>query len=139
MRIYGLPNTDSNFGIRDNGEGQMWSETKKVGSINYWTGDVVLAKEYIPKARGFRDELRSLLGLKSAEPNVSYEYEYEFKVSLLGPPARKGIEHDGLELDRGLEFDRAPSQRDNRIKPASRGQRKLCDERCHTDCIVRRD
>ena len=41
VRIYGLPGTDHNFGIRDNGSGQMWSETKRVGSINYWTGDVV--------------------------------------------------------------------------------------------------
>ena len=83
VRIYGLPNTDCNFGIRDNGEGQMWSETKKVGSINYWTGDVVLAKEYLPKPRGLRDELLSLLGMESGEPNVSFEYEYEYKVSLL--------------------------------------------------------
>jgi len=83
VRIYGLPNTDNNFGIRDNGEGQMWSETKKVGSINYWTGDVVLAKEYMPTPRRFRDELRSLLGLETSKPNVTYEYEYEFKVSFL--------------------------------------------------------
>jgi hypothetical protein len=33
VRIYGLPGTDENFGVRDNGAGQMWSETKRVGSI----------------------------------------------------------------------------------------------------------
>ena len=75
VRIYGLPGTDNNFGVRDNGSGQMWSETRKVGSINYWTGDVVLAKECIPKVR-FWDELLILLGVKSAAlPNVSCEYE----------------------------------------------------------------
>jgi hypothetical protein len=104
VRIYGLPNTDSNFGIRDNGEGQMWSETKKVGSINYWTGDVVLAKEYIPKARGFRDELRSLLGLKSAEPNVSYEYECEFKVSYLDLRPIRELRSTGLSLTGDLSL-----------------------------------
>ena len=75
VRIYGLPGTDDNFGARDNGAGQMWSETRKVGSINYWTGDVVLAKEYVPKVR-FWNELRGLLGLKNAaRPSVSYKYE----------------------------------------------------------------
>ena len=75
VRIYGLPNTDRDFGIRDNGEGQMWSETRKVGSINYWTGEVVLANEYVPKVR-FCNELLVFLGLKStALPNVSCEYE----------------------------------------------------------------
>jgi hypothetical protein len=57
VRIHGLPGTDDNFGVRDNGAGQVWTETKKVGSINYWTGEVVLAKEYVPKVR-FQDELR---------------------------------------------------------------------------------
>jgi hypothetical protein len=104
VRIYGLPNTDSNFGIRDNGEGQMWSETKKVGSINYWTGDVVLAKEYLPKPRGLRDELRSLLGLESAEPNVSFEYEYEFKVSLLDLRPVKEQSTTGLSLTGDLSL-----------------------------------
>jgi hypothetical protein len=33
--------TDNNFGVRDNGAGQLWSATEKVGSINYWTGSVV--------------------------------------------------------------------------------------------------
>jgi hypothetical protein len=75
VRIYGLPGTDDNFGVRDNGSGQMWSETKKVGSINYWTGEVVLANEYVPKVR-FCNELLVLLGLKTtALPNVSCEYE----------------------------------------------------------------
>ena len=74
MRIQGLPGTDENFGVRDNGAGQMWTETKKVGSINYWTGEVVLAKEYVPKVR-FQDELRILLGLRSAvQPKVSCEF-----------------------------------------------------------------
>jgi len=104
VRIYGLPNTDSNFGIRDNGEGQMWSETKKVGSINYWTGDVVLAKEYLPKPRGLRDELRSLLGLESPEPNVSFEYEYEFKVSLLDLRPVKEQSTTGLSLTGDLSL-----------------------------------
>jgi hypothetical protein len=74
VRIYGLPNTDDNFGVRDNGSGQMWSDAKQVGSINYWTGDVVLAKEYVPKVRLW-SELRILLGLKGAASNVIYEYE----------------------------------------------------------------
>ena len=75
VRIYGLPGTDDNFGLRDNGAGQIWSETRKVGSINYWTGEVVLAKEYVPKVR-FWNELRVLLGLKSAaQPNVRYKYQ----------------------------------------------------------------
>ena len=74
VRIYGLPGTDDNFGIRDNGSGQMWSETKRVGSINYWTGDVVLAKEYVPKVR-YWYELLVLLGLKPALPNVRYKYQ----------------------------------------------------------------
>ena len=75
VQIYGLPGTDNNFGVRDNGSGQIWSESKRVGSINYWTGDVVLAKELIPKIR-FWDELLILLGLKGAAlPNVSCEYE----------------------------------------------------------------
>ncbi len=77
VRIYGLPGTDDNFGVRDNGSGQMWSETKRVGSINYWTGEVVLAKEYVPKVR-FWNELRVLLGLKSAAPKVRYKYEVSY-------------------------------------------------------------
>jgi hypothetical protein len=75
VRIFGLPGTDDNFGVRDNGSGQMWSASKRVGSINYWTGEVVLAREHIPKVR-FWSELRGLLGLKGAElPNVSCQYE----------------------------------------------------------------
>lgn len=46
--IYGLSGTDDKFGVRDNGAGQIWTETKKVGSINYRTGEVVVAKEYVP-------------------------------------------------------------------------------------------
>ena len=30
VRIYGLPGIDDNFGVRDNGAGQMWSETKEL-------------------------------------------------------------------------------------------------------------
>ena len=77
-RIYGLPGIDNNFGVRDNGSGQIWSESKRVGSINYWTGDVVLAKELIPKIR-FRGETLILFGLKSAAlPNVSCKYEMSY-------------------------------------------------------------
>jgi hypothetical protein len=93
VRIYGLPNTNRNFGIRD-----------KVGFINYWTGDVVLAKEYIPKARRFRDELRSLLGLKSADPNVNYEYEYEYKVSFLDLQPVKRLSTTALSLTGDLSL-----------------------------------
>ena len=61
--------------IRDNGSGQIWSASKRIGSINYWTEDVVLEKKFVPKVR-FRDILLILLGLKSAAlPNVSCEYE----------------------------------------------------------------
>jgi hypothetical protein len=75
VRIFGLPGIDDNFGVRDNGSGQMWSESKRVGSINYWTGEVVLAREHIPKVR-FWSELRGLLGIRGATlPNVSCEYE----------------------------------------------------------------
>ena len=75
VRIYGLPGIDDNFGVRDNGSGQIWSASKRIGSINYWTGDVVLEKKFVPKVR-FRDALLILLGVKSAAlPNVSCEYE----------------------------------------------------------------
>jgi hypothetical protein len=63
--------------LADNGSGQIWSESKRVGSINYWS-DVVLAKELIPKIR-FWEELLILLGLKSAAlPNVSCKYEMSY-------------------------------------------------------------
>jgi len=78
VQIYGLPGTDNNFGVRDNGSGQIWSDSKRVGSINYWTGDVALAKECIPRIR-FWVELLVLLGLKSAAlPNVSCRYEVSY-------------------------------------------------------------
>ena len=78
VQIYGLPGTDNNFGVRDNGSGQIWSESKRVGSINYWTGDVALAKECIPRIRLWV-ELLALLGLKSAAlPNVSFKYEVSY-------------------------------------------------------------
>ena len=87
VRIYGLPGTDDNFGARDNGAGQMWTETKKVGSINYWTGEVALAKEYVPKVQ-FQDELWILLGLRSAvQLNVSCEFEVsELAVETVADP-----------------------------------------------------
>jgi len=95
VRIYGLPNTDTNLGIRDNGSGQMWSETKRVGSINYWTGDVVLAKEYVPHVR-FWHTVRILLGLGSQTLNVRYEYECHYKVSFLETRAVRKL--DGFSL-----------------------------------------
>jgi hypothetical protein len=75
VRIYGLPGTDSNFGVRDNSTGQLWSATEKVGSINYWTGSVVLDEKYLPKV-GFWDTLLLLLGQKSLRqlPNISSEF-----------------------------------------------------------------
>jgi hypothetical protein len=95
VRIFGLPNTDNNFGIRDNGSGQMWSETRRVGSINYWTGDVVLAKEYVPHVR-FWHSVRIMLGLGSETLNVRYEYECHYRVSLLETEAVKKL--GGLSL-----------------------------------------
>jgi hypothetical protein len=75
VRIYGLPGIDDSFGVRDNGSGQIWSASKRIGSINYWTGDVVLEKKCVPKV-SFLDALLILLGVKSAAlPNVSCEYE----------------------------------------------------------------
>lgn len=98
VRIYGLPNTNSNFGVRDNGSGQMWSENKRVGSINYWTGDVALAKEYVPNVR-FWHSLRILLRLKREALNVRYEYEVRYKVSFLDigtvPVLRTGVGRAG--------------------------------------------
>jgi hypothetical protein len=97
VRIFGLPNTDRKFGIRDNGSGQMWSETSYVGWINYWTGDVVLAQKYVPKARLF-DRLRVLFGLNDPEEDVSMEYECEYKVSLLDVQSVKERHTAGLTL-----------------------------------------
>jgi hypothetical protein len=75
VRIYGLPGIDDNFVVWDNGSGQIWSASKRIGSINYWTGDVVLEKKFVPKVR-FRDAVLILFGVKSAAlPNVSCEYE----------------------------------------------------------------
>ena len=52
MRICGPPGIDdNNLGVRDNGSGQIWSASKRVGSINYWTGEVVLEKKFVPKVR----------------------------------------------------------------------------------------
>ena len=76
VRIYGLPGTDNSVGVRDNGAGQLWSETEKVGSINYWSGSVVLDKKYLPKV-GFWDTLLLSLGQKRLRqlPNVSFEFD----------------------------------------------------------------
>jgi hypothetical protein len=72
VRIYGLPGT-GDFGARDNGSGQMWTEERRIGSINYWTGDVVLAREFVPKLH-FWDELLNLFRLKkTARPNCQFE------------------------------------------------------------------
>jgi hypothetical protein len=94
VQIYGLPGTDNNFGVRDNGSGQIWSESKRVGSINYWTGDVALAKECIPRIR-FWVELLVLLGLKSAAlPNVSCRYEVSYlDIGAKAVPQRTGPRH----------------------------------------------
>jgi hypothetical protein len=94
VQIYGLPGTDNNFGVRDNGSGQMWSETKRVGSINYWTGDVALAKECIPKTP-FWIELLVLLGWKSAAlPNVSCKYEVSYlRIGAQAMPRTTGLRY----------------------------------------------
>jgi hypothetical protein len=70
----------------------MWSETRRVGSINYWTGDVVLAKEYVPKIRFWR-ELLSLVGLTGAGlPNVSCEYEVSnLEIETVTEPRQTGL------------------------------------------------
>jgi hypothetical protein len=93
VRIYGLPGTDDNFGVRDNGSGQIWSESKR-GSINYWTGDVVLAKELVPKIR-FWDELLILLRLKTAAlPNVSCKYEVAYlDIETRAEPRTTGLKY----------------------------------------------
>jgi|SRR5690348_14200762 hypothetical protein len=73
--ITGLPNTDAQDGIRDNGSGQMWSLTTRVGYVNYWTGDVVLDQKYVPRARPW-DALLASLGLKSGEaPQITCEFD----------------------------------------------------------------
>ena len=95
VRIYGLPGTDDRYGLRDNGCGQMRSEDRRVGSINYWTGDVVLAKEYVPHVR-FWHSVRIMLGLGSETLNVRYEYECHYRVSLLETEAVRKL--DGLSL-----------------------------------------
>jgi len=74
VRIYGLPGTGPSV-VRDDGAGQIWSEAKRIGSINYWIGEIFLSREHVPKFR-FWSELLTLLGPKTAEsPNVRYEYE----------------------------------------------------------------
>ena len=66
------------------------AETKRVGSINYWTGEVVLARKSVPKV-AVPDELRILLGLKSAvQPNVSCEFEVsDLNVETVADRARR--------------------------------------------------
>jgi len=97
VKIFGLPNTSSHFGIQDNGNGQMWSETRHVGKINYWTGDVVLKQEYVPKTRMF-DGLFGLLGFKNPEEQISMEFECEYKVSLLDLRPVRESQTTGLTL-----------------------------------------
>jgi hypothetical protein len=93
VRIYGLPGTDESFGLRDNGAGQMWSMNKRVGSINYWTGEVVLDKKYVPKF-GFWSELKSILKLKRGDsPDISCEYE----VSVLDVEGKQEPAFTGLK------------------------------------------
>jgi hypothetical protein len=72
VRIYGLPGT-GDFGARDNGSGQIWTEDRRIGSINYWTGDVVIAGEFVPRIHLW-DELLNLLRLKkTARPDCQFE------------------------------------------------------------------
>ena len=53
----------------------MWSEDRRVGSVNYWTGDVILAKELVPRIRLW-DELLTLFKLRrTMHPNVRFEFE----------------------------------------------------------------
>jgi hypothetical protein len=87
VRIYGLPGTDHNFGIRDNGSGQMWSETQRVGSINYWTGDVVLDQKYVPRVRPWHALLTSL-GLKREHQRQQVECEFEVSDLNLAPESQ---------------------------------------------------
>jgi len=96
VRIYGLPGADDNFGVRDNGSGQMWNESRRIGYINYWTGEVTLAQEYVPKVR-FWDEVRTLLGLKSA---ISSNIRYEYKVSDLETTAEAEVSASDSEVPR---------------------------------------
>ena len=91
VRIYGLPVIETSFSVRDNGSGQIWSASKGVGSINYWTGDVVLEKKCVPKV-SFLDALLILLGEDAALPNMSCEYE----VSDLNVEAITGPRYDAL-------------------------------------------
>lgn len=51
LRIFGFPNTDRNSGFATMVLARwMWSETSYVGSINYLTGDVVMAQKYFVMA-----------------------------------------------------------------------------------------
>jgi len=80
VRIYGVPGIEGEACLRDNGCGQICSESEKLDSINYWTGEVLLDQKLLPKI-GFWDALfMSLLKQKSPEvPEITCEYE----VSLL--------------------------------------------------------
>jgi hypothetical protein len=76
VRIEGLLGLENGCSVRDNGSGQLWSGSEKVGSINYWTGSVILDKRCLPKV-GLWDRLLLALGLKSIRllPNIRSEYE----------------------------------------------------------------
>jgi hypothetical protein len=83
------PNTDDEVGIRDNGSGQMWSSTTRVGYVNYWTGDVVLDQKYVPRVRRW-DVLLNSLGLKGGEePKIKIECEFEVSDLNLEPESRQ--------------------------------------------------
>ena len=87
--ITGLPNTDEEAGIRDNGWGQMWSLTTRVGYVNYWTGEVVLDQKYVPKVRPW-DGLLTSLGLKrEEESNINIKCEFEVSNLNLAPEKKE--------------------------------------------------
>ena len=79
VRIYGVTALGDESYLRDNGCGQICSETRRVGSINYWSGEVVLDQKLLPKMN-FWDGLMRLFGQRHREmPEITCEYE----VSLL--------------------------------------------------------
>jgi hypothetical protein len=101
--ITGLPNTDEEAGIRDNGSGQMWSLTTRVGYVNYWTGEVVLDQKYVPKVRPWVGLLTSL-GLKREE-HSNINIRCEFEVSNLNSTS-ESIEPPIMDLTYSLTIKR---------------------------------
>lgn len=79
VRIYGVTALGDESCLRDNGCGQICSETRRVGSINYWTGEVVLDQKLLPRMN-FWDGLMRLFGQR--HPEMS-EITCEYEVSLL--------------------------------------------------------